>query len=117
MLVKFNENRMLHLFDTQSGWITIMPGVNKVDPAAWALLGPLDKNKALSHYLKEGTLELLQDSTLKDLPLDKAVKLVESTVSYNLLVEWQATEGRSKVRRAIDKQLENTNIDEVPVNH
>jgi hypothetical protein len=100
--------------------VTLLPGCNEVDPAAWA---ELKKNQAVRQLLEteytypgeggtvyshQNILEVDETVSLKDIRKiepRKAAKIARNTFDRVLLRNWQRVETRDEVANAIDKQL------------
>lgn len=95
---------------------TLKPGVNDVPPEVWEAWRA---TKVMKHYLDEGLIKepatedpeapALQEATtpnLSKLSINKSIELVRATLDQELLESWIDGEGREKVLKAIERQLE-----------
>lgn len=91
--------------------VVLVPGPNEVSVEAWA--------KAADHpivktWLEDGTLEVFGEDKPTKAPEDilvelhhkSAEKTARETIDIKLLKKWHAKEKREKVKKAIEKQIE-----------
>jgi hypothetical protein len=115
MLVENTEARILSLPSGES----LVPGMNDVPTAVWAkaCAHPVISAMVAAGMLKAAA-ELTQKAAPADTPIDslaglsghEAESLAEKTYDRDLLKKWLATEKRSKVRKALDAQLETLKV-------
>lgn len=91
--------------------VTLLPGVNEVDPAKWDKVKDYDLVKRLAEEGRRGKGFVVGDpkkslKTLADLSEKEARYTVEDTVDAKLLAAWKASEKRETVIAAIDAQFE-----------
>jgi hypothetical protein len=100
---------------TDVGMIQLSPGVNSdVPETKWA---QARSNATVKRLLAIGAIEELKDtptvqdipqkvSTLVDLSLSDAIRMIEIMHDEEQLQSWKKVEGRVRVRNAISKRLE-----------
>lgn len=91
--------------------VTLLPGVNDVDPDLWAKCEEIALVKSLIEMgARKGGIVVGDRKkslkTLAEFPEKVAIETIEETVSVELLKGWQATEKREKVLAAIAAQFE-----------
>lgn len=103
---KFVEGEGIH------GGVVLRPGVNKLTKEQWDHCMMLATTKAMLQPGKDGSEPLLElvevkdgFKTLGDLKDSAAIKLVRETLTPELLTEWQSSEKREPVLKAIEHQL------------
>lgn len=107
------RNKTAQMFATtfEKQRIVLKPGVNDVDPKAWA---SWRETKVMAHYLEEGKIVEPKDAaekepevkTLKGLNVKDSIALVKATFDQELLGKWIEAEQRENVLKAMEKQLE-----------
>jgi hypothetical protein len=104
ILVKNNQARLLSIPIARGRTLQLKPGVNQIEEDRhWAIALLIRLVKIL---LDNGDLEVLEEGTLKDLSLAKAIKLIADTFDEKLLKLWRKSEARKAVSEALDKQLQ-----------
>jgi hypothetical protein len=103
MLIENTEANIKNLGDI----VTLMPGVNDVDPALW---DKAQKIALVQHFLKSGVLKVVSGGSeshkdIAALEEHEALELVDRTVDHNLLTAFAEQDKRGAIRKAIDKQL------------
>jgi hypothetical protein len=106
LIVKNTEPRVHSL----GGFVTLLPGVNEVDEAAW--------ERALSisivqHYVDEGVFVVAgsakgkpgEAAAIAGMSVGEAKKLVGETVDLQLLRSWESLEERKGVQSSITAQI------------
>jgi hypothetical protein len=100
---------------TDAGMIQLSPGVNSdVPETKWA---QARNNGTVKRLMAIGAIEELKDtptvqdiptkvSTLAQLPLTDALRMIEIMHDEDQLQDWKKAEGRVRIRNAINKRLE-----------
>jgi hypothetical protein len=100
---------------TDAGMIQLSPGVNSdVPDTKWA---QARNNGTVKRLMAIGAIEELKDtptvqdiptkvSTLAQLPLTDALRMIEIMHDEDQLQDWKKAEGRVRIRNAINKRLE-----------
>ena len=100
---------------TDAGMIQLSPGVNSdVPDTKWA---QARYNGTVKRLMAIGAIEELKDtptvqdiptkvSTLAQLPLTDALRMIEIMHDEDQLQDWKKAEGRVRIRNAINKRLE-----------
>jgi hypothetical protein len=101
---------------TDAGMIQLSPGVNSdVPDTKWA---QARNNGTVKRLMAIGAIEELKEaptvqdiptkvSTLAQLPLTDALRMIEIMHDEDQLQDWKKAEGRVRIRNAINKRLEN----------
>ncbi len=108
-----NKTAQLHATTFEKQRIVLKPGVNDVDPKAWAAWR---ETAVMKHYLEEGKIvepnaeaeaeKEPEVKTLKGLNVKESIALVKATFDQELLGKWIEAEQRENVLKAMEKQLE-----------
>ncbi len=106
MLVKNNAARV-HQIGGKT-LIQLLPGVNVVDPKAWAEAA---KILTIQHYLDIEELEVIDETanTLKEKTAKEAIKIAGDTLDLRLLNMWAEDETRAGVSKALQAQIDLVN--------
>jgi hypothetical protein len=100
---------------TEAGMIQLSPGVNAdVPDSKW---DQARKNGTVKRLLAIGAIEEMKEmpttqdipqsvTTLSQLPLSDAIRMIEIMHDEEQLTDWKKIEGRVRVRNAINKRLE-----------
>jgi hypothetical protein len=100
---------------TEAGMIQLSPGVNAdVPDSKW---DQARKNGTVKRLLAIGAIEEMKEmpttqdipqsvTTLSQLPLSDAIRMIEIMHDEEQLTDWKKIEGRIRVRNAINKRLE-----------
>jgi hypothetical protein len=100
---------------TEAGMIQLSPGVNAdVPDSKW---DQARKNGTVKRLLAIGAIEEMKEmpttqdipqsvTTLSQLPLSDAIRMIEIMHDEEQLADWKKIEGRIRVRNAINKRLE-----------
>jgi len=110
MIIKWTQPRALNIYTKAAkkggklNLVTIFPSNNQIPNKDWEAYKKLP---VVAGLISEGKLlEVFDDKDkgLKDAPEPKAEKIIADTFKEDQLDEWQDTEDRSKVKKAIRKQ-------------
>jgi hypothetical protein len=87
--------------------ITLLPGVNEIEKKEWENFG---KHPLVSAHVGEGNLIIHEGTTtLKDMKLNEAKRVIEGTFDLHLLEKWSGQDKRAAVLTAIQKQMKKVN--------
>ena len=120
MLIKYNKTNCLALGSFDNSEIAVLrPGWNEFPSHIW---NKHEGDKQLKKLIEDGEIEFLkvtslgkgkkkeagQDAELhiKDLDETKAIGITKSTFNRDMLQRWIDEENRSKVKRALEKQMQ-----------
>lgn len=103
MMVKNNAERIRQIGG--SPMIQLLPGINVVDPAAWAKAVEIE---LIKFYIKNGELQVIdaKAESITDKTANEAVKLAGETFNVVLLKTWLEDESRARVIKALQGQLD-----------
>lgn len=107
--------------------IVCTPGINKIEDDVWN--GTKEKpgvkeNPVMKKYIEEGSIVVMRDKAtdaksaqdkgeavdLFGLKVEEARSFVQKTLNMELLESWAETETRPKVKRAIERQIQELTI-------
>lgn len=111
-LVKYDQPRYLTVAKETSNvnistTITLWPGINELTDDEW---NTVSSNPVVKHIIAEGHLRVIkrrpgEESILKGLTQEQAVKLVNQTDNLDLLKKWGAEDRRPLVLSTISAKL------------
>lgn len=117
MLVEYTKPNLLTVFTpvnanlktaTPTGY-RIVPGVNEIRADQWK---EFEKSPKIKNYLKDGTFRIVEKveptdekTSLAQLEVERAQKVVELTLDKKLLEDWGSGETRPSVLSTINKKI------------
>lgn len=130
MLLKWNKENLKVVeflpndkFQPARSHVTLLPGVNEVSDAEYENMKP-----HIEFDIKQGSLEVVEEktltapgkpqrvaSTITQIPVKNAAKLIDECVSGETLNLWLAKESRPEIRERIRDRLKKLELEEIAV--
>lgn len=111
VLIKYNKLNLMELCSPDASMAhKFLPGVNELDEKMWV---EISKHPIAEALVEDGSLEVIGENTPFEKMKEPAqMKLVSETVDKELLAKWASSVKGAKVKKAIEKKLEELELSE-----